>query len=59
MSKGETRFFLNGLTIISILFEIIDIKLNSADILNCSVIAADILILIIINVSYYKKGGVK
>ena len=55
--KGETRFFLNGMTIISILFEIIDIKLHSADIFNCSVIAADILMLIIINVVIYKKGG--
>lgn len=55
--KGETRFFLNGMTIISILFEIIDIKLHSADISNCSVIAADILMLIIINVVIYKKGG--
>lgn len=58
MIKSQTRFFLNGLTIISILFEMIDIKLNSADILNCSVIAADILILIIINIVIYRKGGV-
>lgn len=59
MIKNQTRFFLNGLTIISILFEMIDIKLNSADIFNCSIIAADILIIIIINVVIYKKGGVK